>query len=94
MLLSIHFEPFWLSQSKVEIKHDFFKNQEVLLEKLIQDNLELVFFCDFYFLPTEFRAWKAKNLLNLAREFCRNFVEQNLNENQSSAEKHNTNKPC
>ena len=70
MLLSIHFEPFRLSQSKVEIKHDFFKNQEVLLEKLIQDNLELVFFCDFYFLPTEFRACKAKNLLNLAREFC------------------------
>ena len=82
MLLSIHFEPFWLSQSKVEIKHDSFKNQEVLLEKLIQDNLELVFFCFFNILPTGFRAWKAKNLLNLAREFCRNFVEQNLNENQ------------
>ena len=84
MLLSIHFEPFRLSQSKVEIKHDFFKNQEVLLEKLIQDNLELVFFCFFNILPTGFRAWKAKNPLNLAREFCRNFVEQNLNENKSS----------
>ena len=60
MLLSIHFEPFRLSQSKVEIKHDFFKNLEVLLEKLIQDSLELVFFCDFHFLTTGFRGRKAK----------------------------------
>ena len=83
MLLSIHFEPFRLSQSKVEIKHDFFKNQEVLLEKLIQDNLELVFFCDFHFLPTGFKAGKAKNLLNFSGEFCRNCFDWNVKENIS-----------
>ena len=85
MLLSIYFEPFWLSQSKVEIKHDFFKNQEVLLEKLIQDNLELVFFCDFHLLPTGFKAVRAKNLLNFSREFCRNFFDWNVKENISCA---------
>ena len=84
MLVSCYSKPLQCSLKKPQIKHDFFKNEGVILEKLIQVNLELVFFCDFYFLPTEFRAWKAKNLLNLAREFCRNFVEQNLNENQSS----------
>ena len=84
MLVSCYSKPLQWSLKKAQIKHDFFKNEGVLLEKLIQDNLELVFFCDFYFLPTGFRAWKAKNLLNLAREFCRNFVEQNLNENKSS----------
>ena len=83
MLLSIHFEPFRLSQSKVEIKHDFFKNLEVLLEKLIQDSLELVFFCDFHFLPTEFKAGKAKNLLNFSGEFCRNCFDWNVKENIS-----------
>ena len=86
MLLSIHFEPFRLSQSKVEIKHDFFKNQEVLLEKLIQDNLELVFFCDFHFLPTGFKAGKAKNLLNFSGEFCRNCFDWNVKENISCVE--------
>ena len=84
MLVSCYSKPLQCSLKKPQIKHDFFKNEGVILEKLIQVNLELVFFCDFYFLPTEFRAWKAKNLLNLAREFCRNFVEQNLNENKSS----------
>ena len=84
MLVPCHSKPWQFSLKKPQIKHDFFKNEGVILEKLIQVNLELVFFCDFYFLPTGFRAWKAKNLLNLAREFCRNFVEQNLNENKSS----------
>ena len=84
MLVSCYSKPLQCSLKKPQIKHDFFKNEGVILEKLIQVNLELVFFCDFYFLPTGFRAWKAKNLLNLAREFCRNFVEQNLNENKSS----------
>ena len=84
MLVSCYSKPLQCSLKKPQIKHDFFKNEGVILEKLIQVNLELVFFCDFYFLPTEFRACKAKNLLNLAREFCRNFVEQNLNENKSS----------
>ena len=57
---------------KAQIKHDFFKNEGVLLEKLIQVNLELVFFCDFHFLPTGFKAGKAKNLLNFSGEFCQN----------------------
>ena len=87
MLVSCYSKPLQCSLKKPQIKHDFFKNEGVILEKLIQVNLELVFFCDFYFLPTEFRAWKAKNLLNLAREFCRNFVEQNLNENKSSGKR-------
>ena len=85
MLVSCYSKPLQWSLKKAQIKHDFFKNEGVLLEKLIQDNLELVFFCFFNILPTGFRAWKAKNPLNLAREFCRNFVEQNLNENKSSA---------
>ena len=84
MLVSCYSKPLQWSLKKAQIKHDFFKNEGVLLEKLIQDNLELVFFCFFNILPTGFRAWKAKNPLNLAREFCRNFVEQNLNENKSS----------
>ena len=68
----------------IEIKHDFFKNLEVLLEKLIQDSLELVFFCDFHFLPTGFKAGKAKNLLNFSGEFCQNCFDWNVKENISS----------
>ena len=81
IFLSCHFEPFLWSLKKLQIKLDFFKNLGVLKKKLVQNNLELVFFFDFCFLPTWFRAGKAKYLLNLAREFCRNCVEQNFREN-------------
>ena len=84
IFLSCHFEPFLWSLKKLQIKQDFFKNLGVLKKKLVQNNLELVFFFDFCFLPTWFRAGKAKYLLNLAREFCRICVEQNFRENPRS----------
>ena len=85
IFLSCHFEPFLWSLKKLQIKQDFFKNLGVLKKKLVQNNLELIFFFDFCFLPTWFRAGKAKYLLNLAREFCGNCVEQNFRENPRSA---------
>ena len=69
MLLSFHFEPFWLLLSKVEIKHDFFLNWGALLEKFIQYNSELVFFCYLELSINGLTDWKTIHLLNFVREF-------------------------